>query len=181
MTKSYSHISLILLWLSPTHRPPLCRARKKEGDDSDPPKSGGSCGSRVGVSMWHAFPGLPGGRYRRYLSLREGSETADRRGAKRADSSVPPFPLASNDPRSVLAVKGPLRRVPRPGPLRADPKEIRCLRGKRGVGVSGRVRAERNLSAMVLGFQVFRSGRFMHSRRRSYYLFLLLLVFYLYG
>ena len=24
--------------------------------------------------MWHAFPGLPGGRYRRYLSLREGSE-----------------------------------------------------------------------------------------------------------
>ena len=59
MTKHYSHIYLILLWLYHTHRPPLCRARKKEGDDSDPPQK------------W----GLPGGRYRRYLSLREGSGT----------------------------------------------------------------------------------------------------------
>ena len=25
--------------------------------------------------MWHAYSGLSGGRYRRYLSLREGSET----------------------------------------------------------------------------------------------------------
>ena len=50
MTKSYSHISLILLCLSPTHRPPLCRARKKEGDDSDPPpKAGGVMRPRVGV------------------------------------------------------------------------------------------------------------------------------------
>ena len=31
VTKPYSHISLILLWLYHTHRPPLCRARKKEG------------------------------------------------------------------------------------------------------------------------------------------------------
>ena len=47
--KSYSHISLILLWLYPTHRPPLCRARKKEGDDSDPPKKWGVMRPRVGV------------------------------------------------------------------------------------------------------------------------------------
>ena len=58
-----------------------------------------------------------------------------------------PFPSPLNDPGSVLAVKGPLRRVPRPGPLRTDPKKG-CLRGKRAVGVSGRVRAERNLSAI---------------------------------
>ena len=43
-----------------------------------------------------------------------------------------PFPLALDDSRSVLAVKGSLRRVPRPGPLRADPKKG-CLRGKRGL------------------------------------------------
>ena len=49
VTKPYSHISLILLWLSPTHRPTLCRARKKEGDDSDPPKKWGGMRSRVGV------------------------------------------------------------------------------------------------------------------------------------
>ena len=49
VAKSYSHISLILLWLSPTHRPQLCRARKKEGDDSDPPKKWGVMWPRVGV------------------------------------------------------------------------------------------------------------------------------------
>ena len=38
VTKPYSHISLSLLWLYHTHRPPLCRARKKKGDDSDPPQ-----------------------------------------------------------------------------------------------------------------------------------------------
>ena len=49
VTKSYSHISLILLWLSPIHRPPLCRAKKKEEDDSDPPKKWGVMRPRVGV------------------------------------------------------------------------------------------------------------------------------------
>ena len=29
--------------------------------------------------MWHAYSGLSGGRYRRYLSLREGSETEPER------------------------------------------------------------------------------------------------------
>ena len=47
--KSYSNISLILLWLSHTHRPPMCRARKKEGDDSDPPQKWGVMRPRVGV------------------------------------------------------------------------------------------------------------------------------------
>ena len=47
--KPYSHIYLILLWLSTTHRPPLCRAREKKGDDSDPPKKWGVMRPRVGV------------------------------------------------------------------------------------------------------------------------------------
>ena len=49
VTKPYSHISLILLWLYHTHRPPLCRARKKKGDDSDPPQKWGVMRPRVGV------------------------------------------------------------------------------------------------------------------------------------
>ena len=35
--KPFSTISLILLWLSPTNRPRLCRSRKIGEDDSDPP------------------------------------------------------------------------------------------------------------------------------------------------
>ncbi len=44
-----------------------------------------------------------------------------------------PFPSPLDDPRSVLAVKGPLRRVPRPGPLRADPKRWLFTREKGGL------------------------------------------------
>ena len=45
-----------------------------------------------------------------------------------------PFPLVAYDSRSVLTVKGPLRRVPRPGPLRADPKGIVFYEKKEGFG-----------------------------------------------
>ena len=42
-----------------------------------------------------------------------------------------PFPSPLNDPRSVLAVKGPLRRfAPWTAPGRSG--ETRCSRGKRG-------------------------------------------------
>ena len=47
--------------------------------------------------MAHSFSALMTGRYRPHLSLREGLEQ-------------PPFPLALDDPGSVLAVKGSLRR-----------------------------------------------------------------------
>ena len=39
--KPFFTISLILLWLSPTNRPRLCRSRKIRGDDSDPPQKRG--------------------------------------------------------------------------------------------------------------------------------------------
>ena len=48
-------------------------------------------------------------------------------------STATPFPLVAYDSRSVLAVKGPLRRVPRPGSLRADPKKA-VYEGKGGLG-----------------------------------------------
>ena len=73
--------------------------------------------------MWHAFPGLPGGRYRRYLSLREGSET----GQNRSVGSVL-FPSRQMIPGSVRAVKGPLP------PLRALDSS-RPIQGLLGVGV----------------------------------------------
>ena len=82
--------------------------------------------------MWHAFPGLPGGRYRRYLSLREGSVT-EQIGAPKALVRMSPFPSPPDDSRSVLAVKGSLCRFApwsACGPIRRDG----CLRGKGGVG-----------------------------------------------
>ena len=55
------------------------------------------------------------GRYRPHLSLREGLEQPPRSGAEKPRFSNPfysraPFPLALDDPGSVLAVKGSLRR-----------------------------------------------------------------------
>ena len=40
--KSFSTISLILLWLSPTNRTPPCRSRKIGEDESDPPPKRGA-------------------------------------------------------------------------------------------------------------------------------------------
>ena len=76
------------------------------------------------------------GRYRPHLSLREGLEQPPRSGAEKRRFSNPfysrvPFPLALDDPGSVLAVKGPaspLRALDCSGPIR----KTRCLRGERG-------------------------------------------------
>ena len=65
--------------------------------------------------MAHPFSALMTGRYRPHLSLREGLEQPPRSGAEKPRFSNPfysraPFPLALDDPGSVLAVKGSLRR-----------------------------------------------------------------------
>ena len=111
--------------------------------------------------MWHAFPGLPGGRYRRYLSLREGSVT-EQIGAPKALVRMSPFPSPPDDSRSVLAVKGSLCRFApwsACGPIRRDG----CLRGKGGgravSGPKGTFRPSPGAEA-IRGF-----------RRRSFYLF----------
>ena len=63
----------------------------------------------------------PGGRYRRYLSLREGSEQT-------------PFPLALHRVGSVLAVKGSLRRfAPWTAPVRSERRA--AYEGKGGVRI----------------------------------------------
>ena len=70
-----------------------------------PPKRGVPTGPDSGT-VEHASIRPPGGRYRRYLSLREGSET----GQIGASQNVL-FSLSPNNPGSVLAVKGPLRAL----------------------------------------------------------------------
>ena len=79
------------------------------------PRIAGICGMPLSVSPW--------GRSRPHLSLREGLKQT-------------PFPLALDRSRSVLAVKGSLRRyraLDGSGPIRRDD----CLRGERGGARSG--------------------------------------------
>ena len=70
-----------------------------------------------------------GGRSRPHLSLREGSEQPPRRGAD--GKGAVSLSLALHDSRSVLAVKGPLRRfAPWTAPGRSE--EMAVYEGKRG-------------------------------------------------
>ena len=79
-----------------------------------PPQSGGVMRSRKAMRLCSALFDRMTGRSRPHLSLREGSEQPPGGGAKSLASPIPstvaPFPLALDDPGSVLAVKGPLRR-----------------------------------------------------------------------
>ena len=50
-------ICLILLWLSPTHRPPPCRSRKIREDESDPPRKRGVIVAPIAALVYHADPG----------------------------------------------------------------------------------------------------------------------------
>ena len=100
VAKSYSFISLIPLLLSHVNRPTPCRSRKIGEDDSDPPEKRGVMRPRVGVQCGTPSRVSQGGRYRRYLSLREGSETGQI-GASLTLMRVSPFPSLS-----------PLRLIP---------------------------------------------------------------------
>ena len=81
------------------------------------------------------------GRYRPHLSLREGLEQPPRSGAEKPRFSNPfysraPFPIALDDPGSVLAVKGSLRRfAPWTAPGRSERRAVH--EGKGGVGSWG--------------------------------------------
>ena len=91
------------------------------GDDSDPPRNGGGMRPRVAARCGTPLHRPPGGRYRRYLSLREGSEQT-------------PFPLALHRVGSVLAVKGSLRRfAPWTAPVRSERRA--AYEGKGGVRI----------------------------------------------
>ena len=80
------------------------------------------------------------GRYRPHLSLREGLQQPPRSGAEKPRFSNPfysraPFPLALDDPGSVLAVKGSLRRfAPWTAPGRSEGMTV--YEGKGGMQIS---------------------------------------------
>ena len=90
--------------------------------------------------MAHPFSALMTGRYRPHLSLREGLEQPPRSGAEKPRFSNPfysraPFPLALDDPGSVLAVKGSLRRfAPWTAPGRSEGMTV--YEGKGGMQIS---------------------------------------------
>ena len=90
---------------------------EKSGETiATPPKRGVPTGPDSGTVVPCRYP-APGGRYRRYLSLREG------------------FSLALDDSRSVLAVKGSLRRfAPLTAPGRCEGMTV--YEGKGGVWIS---------------------------------------------
>ena len=83
VTQSRSSIYLILIWLSTTSCPAPCRSRKKGGDDSDPPRNGGLLRPQIAARCPTPLSGPMRGRYRPYLSLREGSEKDHNGGARR--------------------------------------------------------------------------------------------------
>ena len=101
------------------------RTREKGGRRERPPppqKQGGHAARyrwRLNTPLYRP----PWGRYRPHLSLREGLEK-------------PPFPLALHRSRSVLAVKGPLRRFA-PWTAAGRSEGQRCSRRKRGGRVVG--------------------------------------------
>ena len=64
-----------------------CRTGEKEGDESDPPQSGGACDPDSGTES-HTAIRPHAGRSRPYLSLLEGSESAPRRGAERRETDL---------------------------------------------------------------------------------------------
>ena len=140
-----SSIYLIPLWLDTLKRPSCVPgAACRSGTIATPPKSGGSCGPKKRCAVAHPFSALMTGRYRPHLSLREGLEQPPRSGAEKPRFSNPfysraPFPLALDDPGSVLAVKGSLRRfAPWTAPGRSERRAVHEGKGgERAVGREG--------------------------------------------
>ena len=79
-TLLYSPIYLIPVDLSPGNRPSGAERQKFGRDDSDPPQKRGGHAVPCSCPVGQALTPAPGGRYRRYLSLREGSEKTPRSG-----------------------------------------------------------------------------------------------------
>ena len=107
---------------------------EKSGETiATPPERGVPTGPDSGT-VGHASIPAPGGRYRQYLSLREGSEKDHNGGAEGIEKGTGaecPLPLASHDSKSVLAVKGQLCRFA-PWTAAGRSEGDGCLRGKGG-------------------------------------------------
>ena len=104
------------------------------------------------------------------MAVQEGKGGVGFRAGSGPKGTFRPYQLSEPQPRGAVTRRAVAQRRSRVSGLTRPLAE--AIRGSWFSGFS--------LQGMGL-ILVFRSGRFMHSRRRSYYLFLLLFVFYLYG
>ena len=86
-TTTFPYLSHSALFIRCESDPP-CRTGEKEGDESDPPPKWGGHVIPDSGAMFHASIRPHAGRSRPHLSLREGSETAPRRGAERRETDL---------------------------------------------------------------------------------------------
>ena len=156
--KPLSSICLILWWLSTMKRRTPFGRGKGENDGSDPPQNRGVMRPKVDARWGVPLLSAPWGRSRPHLSLREGLEKN-------------PFPLALHLSRSVLAVKGSLRRfAPWTAPGRSERRA--AYEGKGGVCAVGSEGEWPNPLAHDKGYYHSCLGRsrkpaFGHTRRLS--------------
>ena len=139
LPRLHSSIYLISLWLATLKPPGRYERGRKAGDVSDPPKNRGVMRSRTDGIWDMPLYRPPWGRSRPHLSLREGSEQPPSAALKapllQSLLQPPPFPLALDDPGSVLAVKGSLRRfAPWTAPGRSEGMTV--YEGKGGMQIS---------------------------------------------
>ena len=114
--------------------PPSAEREKKRGTRAPPPKSGGACDPDSGTELHTAIRPHAGSLSSSFIPAGRLGR-APRRGAERNGERYWCWHLLSltaNRSRLVLAVQGPLRRVPRHGRLRADPGDALFTRGKGG-------------------------------------------------
>ena len=116
LPQPHSSIYLIPLWLATFKRP----SRIPGTACSDLPQKRGGMRSQKEVRCGIPLFARMTGRYRPHLSLREGLEQPR---SSNPFYSRAPFPLALDDPGSVLAVKGSLRRF---APWTAPGRSGRC-------------------------------------------------------
>ena len=151
VTQSRSSIYLILIWLSPTSCPPPCRTGKKGGDDSDPPRNGGLLRPRIAARCPTPLSGPMRGRYRPYLSLREGSEP-DRSERRRRWCGCPLFPLPWMIPDRSSPSRVPLCRfAPWTAPGRSEGMAVYEGKGRWGFGPKGSFRPYQRLEPQRWG------------------------------
>ena len=122
-TSAIPIIPLILCGLSHLFVAPHAgRSAKIRGGDSDPPPKRGRHAVPHSCPMEHGAMPSPGGRYRPYLSLREGSENAPGSGARNEESGLMEWP------KKVEKIKGLLSREAGPGAVVEPGSGDRVLR-----------------------------------------------------
>ena len=162
---------LIPLWLSPLNRPARFGRGRKAGTRATPPKKQGGHAVPKRGALWHTLFGphdgslsssfIPAGRLR--TAPRSGAENTETEPMKWRE--LVPFPSPLDDPRSVLAVKGPLRRfAPWTAPGRSEGMAV--YEGKGGMQISASYFTESVVTGLRVG-QCAATAPRTHPRRTA--------------